>query len=217
MKPVVSDSGESALIFDSGVMPDAVLQARVRELGQFASTLEGVTQVRPGVGNLMVCFDLELTDRHRLAPLLCDAWEHTEGRVQAGRLIHVPVVYGGEDGPDLEFVADTVGLDTETLISLHLAATYTAATVGALPGFPYLMGLNPKFSIGRRDSPRLSVPAGSIIVAGGMCGILTRQAASGWHVIGKTSLSLFDLHQTPPNAIMPGDDIRFHRVMVHAC
>lgn len=216
-QPVVSDSGEAALFFDSGVMPDHTLQARIRELALLASDMEGVTQTRPGVGNLMICFDPERTERRTLQPLLRQAWEQTKGHVQPGRLIEVPVEYGGESGPDLEHVSEILGLSPDEVIALHLSATYTAATVGALPGFPYLMGLNPKLSLGRRDSPRLSVPAGSVVIAGGMCGIITRQSASGWHIIGRTSLNLFDLEQTPPNAIEPGDDIRFHRVMGQGC
>ena len=216
-QPVISDSGEAALFFDSGVMPDHTLQARIRELAVLALEMEGVTQTRPGVGNLMICFDPERTERQILYPLLLQAWGQTKGHVQPGRLIEVPVEYGGVSGPDLEHVSEILGLRPDEVIALHLSATYTAATVGALPGFPYLMGLNLKLSLGRRDSPRLSVPAGSVVIAGGMCGIITRQSASGWHIIGRTSLDLFDLEQTPPNAIEPGDDIRFHRVMGQAC
>ena len=215
--PMVSDSGEAALIFDSGVMPDHNLQARIRELAQFAMVMLGVTQTRPGVGNLLVCFNPEQTDRQMLEPLLRDAWKRTVGRVHPGKTIDVPVEYGGQSGPDLEYVSGVLGLDPEALIALHQSATYTAASVGALPGFPYLMGLHPKLSLGRRDSPRLSAPAGSVVIAGGMCGNITRQAASGWHIIVRTSLNLFDLEHLPPNTIEPGDDIRFHRVSGHAC
>ncbi len=103
--PVLSDSGEAALIFDSGLMPDHVLQARVRELARFASGLAGVTQACPGVGNLMVCFDPEQTDRLTLEPLLISAWSQTQGLFQPGRLVDVPVEYGGEAGSDLEHVS----------------------------------------------------------------------------------------------------------------
>ena len=69
-QPVISDSGEAALFFDSGVMPDHTLQARIRELAVLALEMEGVTQTRPGVGNLMICFDPEQTERRILQPQL---------------------------------------------------------------------------------------------------------------------------------------------------
>lgn len=69
-QPVVNDSGEAVLFFDSGLMPDHTLQARIRELALLASEMEGVTQTRPGVGNLMICFDPEQTERRILQPQL---------------------------------------------------------------------------------------------------------------------------------------------------
>ena len=55
----------------------------------------------------------------------------------------IPVLYGGDSGPDLAFVAKHNNLDIEEVIQLHARETYLVYVVGFVPGFA-AMGTVPK-------------------------------------------------------------------------
>lgn len=126
----------------------------------------------------------------------------------AGTEREIPVCYGGENGPDLEDVARRTGMSPESVIALHAGAAYTVAAVGFSPGFPYLAGLPEALRLPRLASPRVSVPAGSVAIAGGQAGIYPFASPGGWHLLGRTSVKLFDPAGSPPARLQPGDRVR---------
>lgn len=125
-----------------------------------------------------------------------------------GRTLAVPVVYGGECGPDLQTLAANKGRSERDIIALHSAADYTVAAVGFSPGFPYLEGLPEELQEPRRATPR-PVAAGAVAIAGGQAGIYPFASQGGWHVLGRTDLRLFDPFRTDPALLKPGDRVRF--------
>ncbi len=127
----------------------------------------------------------------------------------AGEEKQIAVCYGGDCGPDLEAVATRVGLTPDEVIALHSGATYTVAAVGFSPGFPYLLGLPERLRIPRRETPRLAVEAGSVAIAGGQSGIYPNASPGGWHVLGRTTETLFDPFSKQPSLLSPGDRVRF--------
>ena len=60
------------------------------------------------------------------------------------RIVEIPTLYGGEHGPDLEFVARNARMTESEVIGLHSGTDYLVYTMGFSPGFPYLGGLNPQ-------------------------------------------------------------------------
>lgn len=123
-----------------------------------------------------------------------------------GRDIEIPVVY---DGPDLDIVAQAAGLDVDTVITLHSQTTYFAAFSGFAPGYAYCTGLDRRLWLPRRPSPRTSVPAGSVAIADAYTAVYPQASPGGWHLIGRTDLTLFDLTRAEPALIRPGDRVRF--------
>ncbi len=121
----------------------------------------------------------------------------------------IAVCYGGDCGPDLEEVATRVGLTPSEVIALHSGATYTVAAVGFSPGFPYFLELPDRLKIPRRETPRLAVAAGSVAIAGGQAGIYPNASPGGWHVLGRTTETLFDPLSARPALLSPGDRVRF--------
>ena len=124
----------------------------------------------------------------------------------AGEPVEIPVTYDGEDLPE---VARLTGLDPEEVIRRHTAPEYTVAFLGFSPGFPYLVGLDPALKVPRRDTPRTSIPAGSVGLAGGQTGIYPTASPGGWQLIGRTEVTLFDPHRDPPALLGPGSRLRF--------
>ena len=123
-----------------------------------------------------------------------------------GELVEIPVRYDGEDLPE---VARRTGLDPEEVVRRHTAPTYTVAFLGFSPGFPYLVGLDPALAVPRRDTPRTSIPAGSVGLAGDQTGIYPTASPGGWQLIGRTEATLFDPGRDPPALLAPGDRLRF--------
>ncbi|RZS44935.1 KipI family sensor histidine kinase inhibitor [Herbihabitans rhizosphaerae] len=125
------------------------------------------------------------------------------------REITLPVVY---DGPDLALVADTAGLSTKDTVAAHTGAVYTVAFSGFAPGFGYLTGLPEPLRQPRLDSPRTSVPAGAVGVAGEFTGVYPRPSPGGWRLIGRLADDaepLFDPSREPAALLAPGDAVRF--------
>jgi KipI family sensor histidine kinase inhibitor len=124
----------------------------------------------------------------------------------AGETVEIPVSYDGEDLPE---VAGLTGLDAEEVVRRHTAPEYTVAFLGFSPGFPYLVGLDPALEVPRRDTPRTSIPAGSVGLAGNQTGIYPTASPGGWQLIGHTDVTLFDPARDPPALLAPGTHLRF--------
>ena len=123
-----------------------------------------------------------------------------------GREVVIPVIY---DGADLALVAGATGLTVEEVIALHSSGTYLAAFAGFAPGYVYCTGLDPRLQLPRRPSPRTSVPAGSVAIADVYCAVYPSASPGGWHLLGHTDLTLFDLKRPEPALIRPGDRVRY--------
>lgn len=206
-KPRITLAGSKALFLDcaDGAFDDAV-QRRVWGVAKAAASIEGICEVVPGMNNLLVLFDPLAVDVPVLEQLLATLWRDAED-VQVGGAAHtIPVVYSGED---LAGWAVHCGLSVDATVELHAAATYMVAAIGAMPGFPYLSGLDPRLAWARRSSPRLSVSEGSVIIGGAQAGLMPMTAPSGWHIIGRTEMKLFDPSVATPILLQAGDSVRF--------
>lgn len=125
------------------------------------------------------------------------------------RTVDIPVCYGGEYGPDLEFVARINGLTAEEVIRIHASGDYLVYMIGFAPGFPYVGGMSKRIAAPRRETPRLKIPAGSVGIAGEQTGIYPIETPGGWRIIGRTPVRLFDPGADPPSLLKAGDRIKF--------
>lgn len=107
-------------------------------------------------------------------------------------VFEIPVCYGGEMGPDLEFVAQHAGLGVENVIKFHSQPQYYVYMMGFSPGFPFLGGLPERLHTPRLETPRTAVHAGSVGIANGQTGIYPLTSPGGWRIIGRTPFKLFD-------------------------
>jgi inhibitor of KinA len=81
--------------------------------------------------------------------------------------------------------------------------------LGFAPGFPYLAGLDPRLVTPRRSTPRPRVPRGSVAIGGEHTGVYPVESPGGWHLIGRTPITLFDVSRDPPSLLQAGDQVRF--------
>ncbi len=208
-------AGEGGLLVD-WVTDAAGLSGRIQALATALreSNVPGLEEAVPGRRSLYLEYDpLRLSCALLKAAVREKAAGATTGSpAGVGREVVIPVVYGGEFGPDLPAVAAHAGLSPEEVVRLHAGATYLVRFLGFLPGFPYLGGLPPRLATPRKDTPALRVPAGSVAIGGDQAGIYPLASPGGWWVIGRTPLPLCRFDGDPPALLRAGDRVIFRPV-----
>jgi KipI family sensor histidine kinase inhibitor len=167
--------------------------------------------VRAGLESLVLTFP-DYSDHISLVEALLPAIENT-AVIRNSKLVEIPTEYSGED---LELVAKTLGLSVAQVIAEHSQILWTVKLIGFAPGFPYLVpsaGTTALSSIGRLALPRTKVPAGSIGIAAGMSCVYPTEMPGGWHLLGKTTVQLFDAsNSSKPTLLAIGDQVKFVEV-----
>lgn len=207
--PRFSDLGSCALLCDAPAPLGIAWQRRIWALAARAETWPGVMEVMPGMNNLMLVFDPLVVTAGSIKADILKLWPYCEWDCEAGKTLEIAVVYGGEKGMDLEYVARHSDLSIDEVVRLHTTAVYTVFFLGAYPGFGYLDGLHPKLCTPRRQEPRLQVPAGSVGIGGAQAGVIPSMFPSGWQIIGNAQDVFFDVTKNPPALLAPGDKIKF--------
>jgi 5-oxoprolinase (ATP-hydrolysing) subunit B len=167
--------------------------------------LPGVLEVVPAARTVLASFDPACTSGTAIAEAARLA-EHAPPELPDAAPVELPVRY---DGADLQVVAGEVGCSVPALVARHAAAEYTVAFCGFAPGFAYLTGLEPALHRPRLATPRTSVPAGAVGIAGEYTGIYPRSSPGGWRLLGHTEATLWDLDRVPPALLVPGVRVRF--------
>jgi KipI family sensor histidine kinase inhibitor len=169
-----------------------------------------VVETVPAYASLLVVFDpLQASPEalKRLIAGLCDFED--AGPTEDRTVVEIPVVYGGEAGPDLDAVAAHHGLSRDAGIGLHTGTVYRVYMIGFTPGFPYMGELPEALDTPRRDTPRTHIPKGSVAIAQRQTGIYPAVSPGGWQIIGRTPVALFDPRKETPSFLTMGDAVRF--------
>ncbi|MFG2478101.1 allophanate hydrolase subunit 1 [Streptomyces fagopyri] len=193
--------GEHALLVE--VASGEAAQALHAEL--LRRRAEGSLSVREIVPAARTVLLDGLDDPVRLASRI-PAWDIPPLPARAGGAIEIPVRY---DGPDLADVAARWGVPEHEVPAIHTAAEFRVAFCGFAPGFGYLTGLPSRYDVPRRATPRTSVPAGSVALAGPYTGVYPRASPGGWQLIGTTDAVLWDHTRVPAALLAPGTRVRF--------
>lgn len=216
-QPAFELLADDAWLLRLGDRIDPGLNARVHRLAACvrAAAPPWLRDLVPGFASLGVFFDPDRCNADLVRRALEDIAAlvpHAGAGAADGRTVDVPVVYGGECGPDLDAAARELGIGAEDLVARHAAGDYHVAMIGFAPGFPYLSGLDPALALPRLATPRTRVPAGSVAIGGAQTGIYPRESPGGWRIVGRTPRRLFDPQRDPPALLAPGDRVRFRQV-----
>jgi KipI family sensor histidine kinase inhibitor len=204
---VIRPFGEAALLVEVGDPERA--QAVAAALA--ARPIDGVVELIPALASVLV----ELHPGADVAVVVSAIerrLEHAEAHRVVGRRRMIPVVYGGEHGPDLDEVAALCAMPPAELVERHVGLELRVLFDGFAPGFAYLGSLPPELRVSRLATPRTRTPAGSVAIADAMSGIYPAELPGGWRVIGRTPVALFDPHRDPPAYLVAGDIVRFEAI-----
>ncbi len=179
--------------------------ARTRQLQSTGDWLEVV----PGRRDVTVQFDpLKRTPAEALAHLSHTLATPAPPTSHTLESVELPVCFGGENGPDLAGISNRTGLSEAEVVSRLLAKPLQVDMLGFTPGFAYMSGLDDTIEIPRLLQPRQQVPAGSIGLITGQCGLYALAGPGGWPIIGRTTLSLFDATSENPFHLQPGMQVQ---------
>jgi inhibitor of KinA len=212
--------GDQALIVEFGDRIDPALSAQIAAVAlRLRETRPiGVLDIVPAYSTLALHYDpaavgAGMPPYEALAETI-GTWLKTLSveTPLAGRVIEIPVCYGGAFGEDLEALARSRGLSADEVIAIHSGSDYHVHMLGFVPGFAYLGGLDARLAMPRRDTPRPRVPAGSVAIAGEQTAVYPLDTPGGWQIIGRTPLQLFQPDALPPSLLNAGDTVRFVQI-----
>lgn len=182
-------------------------------LGIEEAQLEGIGELVPTYCALMVYYDPLIWGFNQLVCQL----KKIEGKLSSSysfspKIYLLPVSYGGEFGPDLEYVSRYNKLSPAEIVEIHTGTDYLIYMLGFTPGFPYLGGMDEKIAAPRLEIPRTVIPEGSVGIAGNQTGVYPIESPGGWRLIGRTPVRLFDPTSKEPFLLEAGNYIRFYQI-----
>lgn len=220
----ITPLGDNALLVEVGGAIDEATHRRVQAAWRAltAEPLPGVSETVPAYTSIALFYDPIQVVQAGAPEQEIVSWLGAKVRERLKnppkiakakpRRVTIPVCYGGEFGPDLARVAEHAKLSSEEVIKRHSKATYLVHLLGFAPGFPYLGGLPKELATPRHAKPRMTVPAGSVGIAGAQTGIYPQVTPGGWNLIGATPLRLFHPEKVPPVVLQAGDEVTFEAI-----
>jgi inhibitor of KinA len=227
IKAIMKPLGDSALIVQLGEGISPSIHELVRNLSALLNNhpFEGFIESVPAYNNLTIYYNPVVvhhsqinmlvhhhpsTPFHKVSALMNELVQQVgDNEFFEARVVTIPVLYGGEFGPDLEYVAKYHGLSAEEVIQIHSEGDYLVYMIGFAPGFPFMGGLSERIATPRKETPRLAIVPGSVGIAGKQTGVYPLETPGGWQIIGRTPLDLFLPTISPPTLLQSGDKIRF--------
>jgi len=210
--PLFRVMGDRSLLVELGddISPSVNRWVRKLFFAVMENPIVGLIETVPAYRSLLITYDPLITDVATVTHWIEDMQENMDRiQIPEPKTVEIPVVYGGEYGPDLEWVAQCHKISTREAIKLHTETIYQVYMIGFTPGFPYMGELPEQLTVPRRETPRTVIPEGSVAIAQRQTGIYPVESPGGWHILGRTPLKLFHPTQSPPTLIEMGDVVRF--------
>jgi len=208
-------AGDRGLLVEYGDGIDPIVNNKVRSMAIVIeqNTPAGVLEIIPTYRSLLIVYDPSGTSPDHLRKSLDSLEENLKDiRIPPPATVEIPVCYGGEFGPDIDFVAESHQLAIEEVIRIHSEPEYLIYMVGFTPGFPFLGGLPDILHTPRLETPRTFVPQGSVGIANAQTGVYPVASPGGWQLIGRTPLTLFAPQRPNPFLYQAGDKIKFQPI-----
>lgn len=204
-------AGDRAIVMEFGNEINKDINAKIRStMAAIDGNIEGIVEMTPTYRSITIVYEPEKLSYSDLVEQLkkYESVSSSDGEEKVN-LIEIPTLYGGEYGPDMDFVKSNAGLSEEEVVKIHTGTDYLVYMLGFAPGFTYLGGMDERIATPRLKSPRLKIEAGSVGIAGSQTGMYPSESPGGWQLIGRTPLKLYNPESEPPVFIQAGDYIRY--------
>lgn len=210
-------AGDSAVLVQFGDRISPEINRRIAATIKLIKEqkIEGILDMVPAFCSLSINYDMRIMDYATLEKRLKKLVKmEVADDIACKRVVEIPVCYGGEYGPDLEYVAERAKLSVEEVIRIHSSKEYLIYMLGFMPGFCYLGGLEECLHTPRLANPRVKIPAGSVGIGGAQTGVYPLDSPGGWQLLGQTPVKVYDPSKEEPIVYQAGDYIRFVPITV---
>lgn len=208
-------TGDTSLTVEFGNEISPAINARIRafNIALENSGIKGIVETVPTYRSLMVHYDPGVILYGSLVKKLESLLGQLDSiEIPPSEVLEIPVLYGGEEGPDLAFVAENAGKTPEEVIRIHTSTEYLIHMLGFTPGFTYLGGMSEEIATPRLKTPRVKIPAGSVGIAGAQTGVYPIDSPGGWQLIGRTPVRMYDPDRATPILPQAGQYIKFYPI-----
>jgi len=213
LSPTYKPYGERAMLIawpaqmDESILKEVI--ALNRKIEQ--QNISGIVETIPSIHSITIIFDPQSISFDELTILMKELHKGNalEGSICSNSLWKIPVCYNEQFGLDLREVSNHAGLSIPEIIEIHTESNYRVYSIGFLPGFLYLGGLDKRLHMNRKSNPRLKILKGAVGIGGEQTGIYPSDSPGGWQIIGNTPVQLFDVNKEVPCFAEPGDKIQF--------
>lgn len=143
IKYLVSGDCTVCVEFGNEISPEINRRIRAFKIALEKEAIDGVVETIPTYRSLSVVYRPEVIRFGELTKKF-DAVLETMDSIQIPppSVIEIPVLYGGDMGPDLEFVAAHNHKTPEEVVRIHTSGEYLIYMLGFIAGFPYLGGMS---------------------------------------------------------------------------
>jgi len=208
-------TGDTSLTAEFGneISKEINAQIRAYNIALESSGIPGIVETVPTYRSLMIHYDPGVILYKELVKRLKGLLSRIDQiEIPPSDVLEIPVLYGGEMGPDLAFVAQNAGISEEEVVKIHTSTEYLIYMLGFTPGFTYLGGMSDKIATPRLKQPRVKIPAGSVGIAGKQTGVYPVDSPGGWQLIGRTPVKMYDPDREVPILPQAGQYIKFKAV-----
>jgi inhibitor of KinA len=214
----ISNLGDAAVYCDFGTEVNESINSDVIDYFNHLSKLikekkiDGINNLTPSYNKLIISFDLNVTNYKKIKEIIKNL-KIEKSKKNKNKDIKIPVCCEDKYGLDLKRLEIKLEMNKEDILKLYFDKTYFCYMTGFIAGMPFLGDLNEKIWCDRLETPRVSVPKGSVGITEQFANIYTFESPGGWNIIGNTPKNIFDNNNLDqPALIIPGDRINFYQI-----
>jgi len=208
-------AGDTAITVEFGneISADINTQIRAFNIALNQAGISGIVETVPTYRSIMVHYDPYIVSYDKLVEQLkAVLGKISDIVIPPAEVLEIPVLYGGEAGPDIENVAAHNNKTVEEVIAIHTSTEYLIYMLGFTPGFTYLGGMSNEIATPRLKTPRVLIPAGSVGIANAQTGVYPIDSPGGWQLIGRTPVKMYDPDRDEPILPQAGQFIKFYAI-----
>lgn len=205
-------AGDKAILaeFENEISIEVNSKVRALKYSLEQTPFPGMKELIPTYRSLLIQYDpLVVRSAKAIEYVRASLGHLSEVKLPPAIVTEIPVIYDREFAQDIDEIARIEKKSVEEIIKIHSQSEYFIYMLGFSPGHPYTARFENPFSFKRRDTPRVRIPGGSIVVQLALSDIIPFDQPCGWNIIGATPLYVCDFRKKNPFLLKAGQWIKY--------